>query len=298
MSKTILITGSNGLLGQKLIHLLKEKNEVVATSLGSCLISNQSGFIYQSLDITEEDSILQIFEKYKPDFVINTAAMTNVDACEDDKELCDKINVTAVNYLSTACEKFNSHFIHISTDFIFDGENGPYREDDVANPLSYYGLSKWKSEQLLQQSNCKWAILRTIILYGTAENLQRNNIVLWGRQALKDGQELNIIDDQFRSPTLAEDLAEACRLVIKKQAIGVYNASGKDQMSIYEMVERMADFYKCDKSQINRISSSTLNQKAKRPPKTGFILNKSIKELGYKPHSFEEGLALLEKQLD
>jgi dTDP-4-dehydrorhamnose reductase len=122
--------------------------------------------------------------------------------------------------------------------------------------------------------------------------------VLWGRQALKDGQELNIIDDQFRSPTLAEDLAEACRLVIKKQAIGVYNASGKDQMSIYEMVERMADFYKCDKSQINRISSSTLNQKAKRPPKTGFILNKSIKELGYKPHSFEEGLALLEKQLD
>jgi dTDP-4-dehydrorhamnose reductase len=298
MSKIILITGSNGLLGQKLIHLLKEKNEVVATSLGSCLISNQSGFIYQSLDITEEDSILQIFEKYKPDFVINTAAMTNVDACEDDKELCDKINVTAVNYLSTACEKFNSHLIHISTDFIFDGENGPYREDDVANPLSYYGLSKWKSEQLLQQSNCKWAILRTIILYGTAENLQRNNIVLWGRQALKDGQELNIIDDQFRSPTLAEDLAEACRLVIKKQAIGVYNASGKDQMSIYEMVERMADFYKCDKSQINRISSSTLNQKAKRPPKTGFILNKSIKELGYKPHSFEEGLALLEKQLD
>ena len=298
MSKTILITGSNGLLGQKLIHLLKEKNEVVATSLGSCLISNQSGFIYQSLDITEEDSILQIFEKYKPDFVINTAAMTNVDACEDDKELCDKINVTAVNYLSTACEKFNSHLIHISTDFIFDGENGPYREDDVANPLSYYGLSKWKSEQLLQQSNCKWAILRTIILYGTAENLQRNNIVLWGRQALKDGQELNIIDDQFRSPTLVEDLAEACRLVIEKQAIGVYNASGKDQMSIYEMVERMADFYKCDKSQINRISSSTLNQKAKRPPKTGFILNKSIKELGYKPHSFEEGLALLEKQLD
>ena len=298
MSKTILITGSNGLLGQKLIHLLKEKNEVVATSLGSCLISNQSGFIYQSLDITEEDSILQIFEKYKPDFVINTAVMTNVDACEDDKELCDKINVTAVNYLSTACEKFNSHLIHISTDFIFDGENGPYREDDVANPLSYYGLSKWKSEQLLQQSNCKWAILRTIILYGTAENLQRNNIVLWGRQALKDGQELNIIDDQFRSPPLAEDLAEACRLVIEKQAIGVYNTSGKDQMSIYEMVERMADFYKCDKSQINRISSSTLNQKAKRPPKTGFILNKSIKELGYKPHSFEEGLALLEKQLD
>ena len=228
--------------------------------------------------------------------MINTGAMTNVDGCEDDKELCDKINVTAVNYLSEAAN-FNSHLIHISTDFIFDGENGPYHENDQPNPLSYYGLSKWKSEQVLQQS-CKWAILRTILLYGTAENLERNNIVLWARKALKDSQELNIIDDQFRSPTLAEDLAQACYLVIEKEAIGVYNASGKDIMSIYEMVERMADFYKCDKSQINRISSTILNQKAKRPTKTGFILDKSIKELGYKPHSFEEGLTLLEKQLN
>lgn len=298
MSYTILITGSNGLLGQKLVHLLKEKYNVIATSLGSCLISNQSGFIYQSLDITNEYDIGKIFNMYRPKYVINTAAMTNVDACEDYKDLCDDINVKAVGYICKECEKYNSHLIHISTDFIFDGKNGPYDEDDDANPLSYYGLSKWKSEQVLLKSNCKWAILRTIILYGTAENLERNNIVLWARRALKDGQELNIIDDQFRSPTLAEDLAKACYLVIEKEAIGVYNTSGKDIMSIYEMVERMADFYKCDKSKINRISSTTLNQKAKRPPKTGFILDKSIKELGYKPHSFEEGLNLLEKQLN
>ena len=298
MSKSILITGSNGLLGQKLVHLLKEKNNVIASSKGSCLISNQSDFIYHSLDITDEEAIFETFEKYKPDAVINTAAMTNVDGCEDQKELCDKINVRAIEYLSKACEQYDTHLIHISTDFIFDGENGPYSEDNIANPLSYYGLSKWKSEKVLQDSSCKWAILRTIILYGTAENLQRNNIVLWGRKALKEGQTLNIIDDQFRSPTLAEDLAQACRLVVEKQATGIYNASGKDIMSIYEMVERMADFYQCDKSQINRISSSTLNQKAKRPPKTGFLLNKIINQLGYVPHSFEEGLALLEKQIN
>ena len=298
MAKTILITGSNGLLGQKLVHLLKQKNNVIASSKGACLISNQSDFTYHSLDITDENAIFETFEKYKPDAVINTAAMTNVDGCEDDKVLCDKINVTAVEFLANACEQYNSHFIHISTDFIFDGEDGPYSENDKANPLSYYGLSKWKSEKILQKSTCKWTILRTIILYGTAENLQRNNIVLWGRKALKDGQELNIIDDQFRSPTLAEDLAEACRLAFEKQATGIYNASGKDIMSIYEMVERMADFYKCDKSQINRISSTTLNQKAKRPPKTGFVLNKIINDLGYQPHSFEEGLALLEKQIN
>ena len=120
---------------------------------------------------------------------------------------------------------------------------------------------------------------------------------MWGRQALKDGSALNIIDDQYRAPTLAEDLAQACLLAVDKQAFGIFNASGKDIMSIYEMVERMADFYKCDKSNINRISSTTLNQKAKRPPKTGFILDKSINELGYQPHSFEEGLQILEQQL-
>ena len=153
MSCTILITGSNGLLGQKLVHLLKEKYNVIATSLGSCLISNQSGFIYQSLDITNEYGIGKIFNMYRPKYVINTAAMTNVDACEDYKDLCDDINVKAVGYISKECEKYNSHLIHISTDFIFDGKNGPYDENDDANPLSYYGLSKWKSEQEILKLN-------------------------------------------------------------------------------------------------------------------------------------------------
>ena len=298
MQKKILITGSNGLLGQKLIIALKNQHEVLATSIGECLISDTSGFMYQTLDITDRHSIFNAFENFNPEVVINTAALTDVDGCEEKKELCDKVNVKAVEHLRDACNQYNSHFIHISTDFIFDGEDGPYSENDEPNPLSHYGLSKLKSEQLLYDSKINWTILRTIILFGTAENLQRNNIVLWARKALKEGKPLNIIDDQFRSPTLAEDLANACVLAIEKQATGIFNASGKDFMSIFEMIERMADFYDCDKSTINRISSETLNQKAKRPPKTGFILTKSNKELGYEPHSFEEGLKLLEQQLN
>ena len=172
-----------------------------------------------------------------------------------------------------------------------------HTEEDQANPLSYYGLSKWKSEQILQKHSCDWTVLRTIIVYGTADNLSKANIVLWGRGALKKGDPLNIIDDQFRSPTLAEDLAQACVLAVEKRAKGIYNVSGKEIMSILEMVERMADFYDCDKSIIKRISTVTLNQKAKRPPKTGFILDKSINELDYQPHTFEEGLAIVEQQI-
>ena len=297
MSKKILITGSNGLLGQKLVLAFRHNHEVMATSIGACRMNNQSGFAYQNLDVTKEQAVRKIVLDFRPDAIINTAAMTNVDACEDHRENCDKLNVYAVQYLADACAEVGAHLVHISTDFIFDGENGPYTEEDQANPLSYYGLSKWKSEQVLQKNSCDWAVLRTIIVYGTADNLSRENIVLWGRGALKKGNPLNIIDDQFRSPTLVEDLAQACILAVEKRAKGVYNASGKDIMSILEMVERMADFYGCDKSIINRISTVTLNQKAKRPPKTGFILDKSINELAYQPHSFEEGLAIVEQQI-
>lgn len=297
MRKRILITGSNGLLGQKLIKALAPKHIVLATSKGPCRILHKKGFEYKELDVTDKIAVKQLIADFRPDAVINTAAMTNVDACEEQTDACDQLNVLAVQYLADACLSVKAHLLHLSTDFIFDGEDGPYKEEDQANPISYYGLSKWRSEQILQNHDCDWTVLRTIIVYGTADDLSRGNIVLWGRGALKKQEPLNIIDDQYRSPTLAEDLAQACLLVIEKKALGVYNASGKDIMSIFEMIQRMADFYKCDKSIINRISTATLNQRAKRPPKTGFILDKAITQLGYKPHSFEEGLAIIEQQI-
>ena len=295
----ILITGSNGLLGQKLLHKLRKDPsvELFATSKGENRVSEQNGYTYSELDITDQKQVAEIIANKKPDVVINTAAMTNVDLCEDEKQACDALNVDAVRYLADACEKIDAHLIQISTDFIFDGEDGPYTEQDKPNPLSYYGLSKLKSEQLLQAHSVKWTILRTIILFGVGERLSKGNIVLWAKGALAKGDPLNIIDDQFRAPTLAEDLADICILAAKKKALGIFNASGKDIMSIYEIVERIAKHYGNSTDNLNKISTSTLSQKAVRPPRTGFILDKAIKELGYNPHSFQECLTILNEQL-
>lgn len=295
----ILITGSNGLLGQKLVKLLANKGgiELLATSKGENRISNQSGYTYKNLDITNQLEVEAIFDEFIPDTVINTAAMTNVDACESDKELCWNLNVNAVKYQIKAAEKHQAHYIHLSTDFVFDGEAGPYKETDQPNPLSYYGESKYEAEKLVQKAKTKWSIARTIIVYGMVEDMSRSNIVLWAKEALEKGNPLTIVDDQFRSPTLAEDLAMGCWLIAEKQATGIYHISGKDVMSIIELVNRVADFYGLDKSIISPIKSSSLNQAAKRPPKTGFILDKAINDLGYSPCSFEEGLAILDKQL-
>lgn len=295
----ILITGSNGLLGQKLVALLANKEGItlLATSKEANRISNTDGYQYQSLDITNEKEVAAIFNTFKPDTIINTAAMTNVDSCESLQKECWELNVTAVEYLIKYAEQHQAHLIHLSTDFVFDGENGPYKETDQANPLSYYGKSKLAAEKLVQQANTKWSIVRTIIVYGVAENMSRSNIVLWAKEALEKGDPLTIVDDQFRSPTLAEDLAMGCWLIAEKQATGIFHLSGKDVKSIIELVYRVADFYGYDKSNVQPIKSNSLNQAAKRPPKTGFILDKAINELGYNPCSFEEGLAIVDEQL-
>lgn len=297
--KKVLITGANGLLGQKIIYRYKNdyKFDLLATGRGECRILDKSGFSYAEMDIGEIQDIQKVVSEFKPDYLINTAAMTNVDQCETDKEGCDLANVKAVENLVAVCEEFDIHLIHLSTDFIFDGKDGPYDEEATPNPLSYYGESKLKAEKIIEASNLSWAILRTVLVIGITEGMSRSNIVLWAKGALEKGQEINVVDDQFRTPTLAEDLADGCMLAVEHKAKGVFNISGKDFMSILDIVHAIADYWDLDKSKINRVSSKTLSQPAVRPPKTGFILEKAIRELNYQPHSFKASLAILEGQM-
>ena len=297
--KRILVTGSNGLLGQKLTDLCLNDPEVelIASSRGPNRHPVNAGYIYEDMDILDPLQIQRVVEKYHPDTIINTAAMTNVDACESDKENCYALNVGSVKSLIRLAEQHNIQLIHLSTDFIFDGENGPYAEDDQPNPLSYYGQTKLEAEMLLQQSSCKWVILRTIIVYGIVNDMSRSNIILWAKGALEKGSPINVVDDQWRMPTLAEDLAECCLLAAKKNAEGIFNASGKDMLSILEMVQKVAVYWNLDQSLIKPISADSLNQAAKRPKRTGFILDKAKNILSYNPHSFEEGIAFLDAQM-
>ncbi len=297
--KTIIITGSNGLLGQKIIEkILKEGGvNLIATSRGANRYPIKEGYIYAEMDISKPEEVKEVIATYKPDAIIHTAAVTNVDIAEANKALAFQLNVEAVQTLIEVCEKNDVQLVHLSTDFIFDGEQGPYAEEDKANPLSYYGETKLLAEQAIKKSRCKWAILRTILVYGIVSDMSRSNIVLWAKGALEKGEPLNVVNDQWRMPTLAEDLADGCLLAVAHRAQGVYHISGRDMMSISALVAKVADFWSLDKSLINEISGASLNQAAKRPAKTGFILDKSMTELNYHPHSFDEGLQILDTQL-
>ncbi len=297
--KKILVSGSNGLLGQKITDLALADSGIrlIATSQGPNRHPISQGYQYIDLDICNAATVLQVIETERPDVIIHTAAMTNVDACESNREACRILNVDAVQTLAQICKEKDIHLIHLSTDFIFDGADGPYTEEAKPNPLSYYGQSKLDAELAIKASGCRYAILRTIIVYGIVKDMSRSNIVLWAKGALEKGETISVVNDQWRMPTLAEDLAACCLLAAKKEAEGVFNASGKDLMNMVELVEQVADFWNLDKSLIKPITTASLNQTAKRPAKTGFILDKTIRELGYQPHSFMEGLQILNTQL-
>lgn len=291
----ILITGSNGLLGQKLVAYLHKKGiDFLATSKGENRNPDCPKEKYYSLDISVQSEITDLFDSYKPTQVIHTAAITNVDACELNPDLCYLVNVQATQFLVDASIEHKAHFQLLSTDFIFDGLKGNYNEEDTPGPLSHYAHSKVNAEKILLNSDyLNWSIVRTIIVYGTGNNLSRTNIVCWAKDTLSKGQEMRIIDDQFRAPTWAEDLAWACVRICTLNKTGIFHISGPETMSIYEIVERVARHFSLSTNSLVRTDSSTLNQPAKRPPRTGFDLTKSKKELGYDPMTLEETLPFI-----
>lgn len=297
--KKILITGSNGLLGQKLVELLSQTttHQVFATARGENRLPFTNGYKYQSMDITNRDQVQEVVEKIKPDVIIHTAAMTNVDQCETEKSACWAQNVSSVEYLVDACARIDCFLVHVSTDFIFDGKSGPYKEEAEASPISFYGWSKYAAEKIVINSNIRWGIARTVLVYGIAHDMSRTNIILWVKKSLEDGKNIKVVTDQWRTPTLAEDLAKGCTLIAEKEAEGIYNISGKDFLTPYEMAIMTADYFKLDKSLISQADSTTFSQPAKRPPRTGFDLSKSNEVLDYQPVSFIEGIEILAGQI-
>lgn len=297
--KKILITGSNGLLGQKLAELLlpNPEVEVLATSRGeNKLAALYPTLAFRSMDVTRPEQVEQVVSEFQPTHIIHTAAMTNVDQCESDRDGATLLNRDAVQYLVSACEKYNAHLTHVSTDFIFDGENGPYDEEAAANPVNFYGETKLMAEEVVKQAKCKWAILRTVLVYGVAHDYGRSNIVLWVRDSLQAGKVIKVVTDQFRTPTLAEDLAMGCWLAADKDAEGIYNISGSEMLTPYDMAMQVADFFTLDISLIDKADANTFSQPAKRPARTGFIIRKAETELGYRPHTFAEGIRMVAEQ--
>ena len=288
----LLITGSNGLLGQKLVaNCISQGIDFHAISSGENRNTECPIAQYTSVDITDYRAVNTVIETWSFTHIIHTAAMTNVDACELNPTQCFNVNHRASQHLFEISIKKNIHFTLLSSDFVFDGETGNYSETDEPNPLSIYGKSKWLAEQeLIYSGYTNWAIARTIIVYGVGHQLNKSNVFSWLLKELSEGNEVSLITDHFRAPTWAEDLATGCMSIVKHQHTGIFHICGPETISIFEIGIRIAKYLKVSSRLIKPIEANQLNQPAPRPPRTGFNVTKARTLLGYQPHTIEETL--------
>ena len=289
----ILVTGANGLLGQTIIRLLLEKQyEVIATGKGEERVDANSspGYSYKDIDITDGPAVERLIMEQRPPIIVHAAAMTQVDQCELNKQDCYNINVTATRFIIDAAKAINARLIFVSTDFIFDGNHGPYSENDEPAPVNYYGSTKLVAEKAVMESGLDYAIARTILVYGSVPATGRTNIVGFVRQNLEANKPIKMVTDQVRTPTFVDDLAKGIILIIEKNGKGIYHLSGEQEMTPYDIAVETAKYFGLNEALISKASTDDIRQPAVRPPKTGLNISKAKKELGYQPKSFREGL--------
>ena len=285
----ILITGSNGLLGLALRSLFEKHNfDVIATGLGEDRLINHN-HLYEEMDVTSLENCEDVFTKYNPTVIINTAAITNVDQCEKDNKLCLSVNTDSIlNYIPYVKKK-DIHLVHISTDFVFNGEQGNYSEKNICDPMNFYGFSKLESEKIILNEELKSTILRTSLVYGKS-NQNRSNFLNRIYDQLKRNIELNMVDDQYRTPTFLNDLCNSILTVVQKKRYGLYHISSGEVLSIYQIVCNIAKCCGFDSSLIKPIKSSQLNQIAVRPLNSSLFIEKAMRELGFNPTTLNNAL--------
>lgn len=283
----VLITGSSGMLGMKLEEVLKENDHDVYATFHQSPIEKEKSF---QLDVTLAEDVDQVLKKVSPDVVVHTAAYTNVDGCEKDRDTAFAVNAQGTRNLADSTEKMGAKFVYVSTDYVFDGEKGFYKENDATNPINYYGTTKLEGEEAVKKICSDFIIARASVIYG----VNRKNFVTWVVDALEKGKHINIVTDQYVSPTLNTDLAEQLVALIEKDTKGVFHTAGGERISRYDFVRGIADIFGLGKNLINPVRMADINWIARRPMDSSLDVSKISKFK--KPCSVKESVRSFRKE--
>jgi dTDP-4-dehydrorhamnose reductase len=295
----ILITGANGLLGQALVRRLSGSadHDVLATARDDGPRFDVP-CTYRPMDVTTPSKVESLLDDYDPDVVINCAAVSDVSTCDENRNRAWAVNARSVRTLAKQCRALDAHLVQLSTDFVFNGQQGPYDETDRPDPVNYYGRTKLAGENALREFDfLDWSIVRTVLLYGTAKDLTRSNVVLWMIDQLSRGEVLHVVTDQWRTPTYAPDLADGIVRLVDRERTGIYHLSGREMVTIHELAQTVAEVFDFDDRLLDPVPSSYFEDAVERPSKTGFIILKAETELGYDPRPLEDGLRAVGREL-
>ncbi|MCK4424743.1 dTDP-4-dehydrorhamnose reductase, partial [Candidatus Bathyarchaeota archaeon] len=237
----------------------------------------------------------KIFQKINPEAVVHAAALTNVDKCETQKELAWKINVEGTENIAESCKKHQSFLIHISTDYVFDGEKGMYKETDKPSPINHYGLTKLKGEEHVKNLLDDYCIARASVIYGSIPATGKINFALWLLNKLKRKEKVKIVTDQWNSPTLNTNLANMILEVLERKLTGIFHLAGATRISRHEFARLLAENFILDENFITPVSSEEIKWIAKRPKDSSLNVNKAYQALKNKPLKIHEALEKMKR---
>ncbi len=287
--RTILVTGASGLLGNSLIGSIR-KDTLALPVHYTRQLHNAS----VRLDLTDFSEVSSFLGKRRPDVVVHTAAMTNVDRCETDQSLAWRTNVEGTRNVATQCNRIKAKMVYISTDYVFNGAKGYYREGDVTAPVNYYGSTKLEGEKAVQSICADYLILRTSVLYGW--HPWKANFVTWLLDMLRKKREVLVVKDQFNTPTLAENLAEILIETLENDLRGIYHISGSQRISRYQFAKKVAGVFDLEESLIRSTTMSQMTAWTAERPKDSSLENEKIrKRIRTQPLDIAEGLARMEE---
>jgi dTDP-4-dehydrorhamnose reductase len=289
----LLITGASGLFGSKLAQMGLSKNfEVYSSDIQSSSIYGN----FVKLDISGKAQVDEAFRTIKPDVVVHAATLTDVDKCELNKELAWKVNVEGTKNIVEAAKAAGSFLIYISTDYVFSGETGRYKETDARNPINYYGVTKLKAEEIVKTQK-EYFIARPSVMYGSTPAAGKVNFALWLIENLQKGERVKIVTDQWNTPTLNTNLAEMTLEVIERKLTGIYHLCGATRVSRLEFAEQIADVFSLDKGLIDKVLSSQFKLPAKRPMDSSLDTLKAQQILQHRPLEMDKALKQLRFEL-
>ncbi len=293
----VLILGANGLLGQAMQHKFSQVHQVTASSAEEHSYLSEHTLPYIQADLTSRADVRNLIAKADPEIIINTAAYTNVDGCEEEREKCWAVNVLAMENVLEASYVKKPTIVHISTDYVFDGEQGRYRETDAPNPRGNYARSKMAAENILNGADFEYIIARTQVLYGTGKEV-RPNFVTWLINSLRENKSVQIVTDQTGSPTYVPDVAEAVSRLLEKEVYGLFHVSSPDILSRYDFALQVAEIFELDASLIYETTTDKLQQKSPRPMNSSFILDKLYNNINWQPRSTMQALQHMKTEME
>lgn len=296
MKDKILVIGGQGVLGSRFVESAQGRYEVYSAYHVN-RPPQEKARQRLPLDVADRSATLEAIRSISPTLVVHCAGLIDIDRCEGDRELADRVNVQGTRNVVDGCREAGAGLVYISSDCVFDGfKDSSYTESDTTNPLNYYGVTKVESERICLESGLSVFVARCSLMYGPRLGTQKHNFASWVISSLQAEQPIKALTDQFNTPALVRNAADVILKAVASGLKGIYNVAGPESLNRYDFVQRIVAKWSLDMNLVQPATASELFKGAPRPLMASLDTSKLRRELGVNPLSVADGLTAMREE--